>query len=1029
MVSRFKRVMVANRGEIAIRVFRACHELGIRTCAVYSHEERNALFRLKADESYLIGRNKSPIEAYLDMDDIIRLAVSKGVDAIHPGYGFLAENPLFAEKCEKAGIVFIGPSAQLMQQMGDKIRSKIVADRAGVRIIPGSPSPLRSTEEALATAQSIGYPVILKAAAGGGGRGMRIVRDPLVMNEEFQSAQSEALRSFGVRDVFMEKFIEEPKHIEVQILGDQYGNLVHLFERDCSVQRRHQKIIEYAPAFSVSAKCRESICADAVKIAQSVSYFSAGTCEFLVDKNEQHYFIEMNPRIQVEHTVTEMITGIDIVQAQILIAEGYSLDSPEINLPNQEMIQSRGFSIQCRVTTEDPANNFAPDTGRLDVYRSGGGFGVRLDGGNAFTGAEITPYYDSLLVKSTSWGRTFEDAVRKQIRSVREIKVEGVKTNTAFLINVLNHEVFRQGRCTTHFIQRYPELTEIRPKQNKEIQVLNFISERVVNAAGSQKCEFDVPIVPEFTSPPPAGTRQILDNHGVDGLISWIQQQNKLLLTDTTMRDAHQSLMATRMRTRDMARIAPATAALAPELFSIEMWGGATFDVAYRFLKESPWERLEVLRQRIPNILLQMLLRGANGVGYQNYPDNVIRKLICLAAERGIDVFRIFDSLNWIDGMTVAIDEVLRSGKVAEVAICYTGDLLDRNREKYTLDYYIRLAREIERRGAHILAIKDMSALLKPYAAFQLVKALKQEVNIPIHVHTHDTTGNGVAAMLMAAEAGADIVDTAFNSMAGVTSQPPLDSIVAALENTERDTGLKLSNIQQLNNYWTAVRPVYSAYESDLTSATTDIYRYEIPGGQYSNLKPQVESFGLGDRFSEVKEMFRTVNSMFGDIVKVTPSSKAVGDMAIFMVRNNLTPENIFIKGRGLAYPDSVVSYFEGMMGQPEGGFPEDLQRLVLGDRKPIRCRPGELLPHQDFSAIQRDLSTRFGRQFDETELISSALYPKMFAEYLEWVQENGSSPAWAAISSFMGCGKAKPVNMKWLKAKPWLSGLFRSEP
>ncbi len=989
-MKKFKRVLVANRGEIAIRIFRACHELGIRTVAVYSNEDKNALYRLKADESYLIGENKNPVEAYLDIDGVLNLAQNKGVDAIHPGYGFLAENPVFAKKCEDAGITFIGPSSSVLEKMGDKIRSKEVAQKAAVPIIPGSFHPIKDEKEAMRWAKEIGFPIILKAAAGGGGRGMRIVRDEKKLPGELKTAQNEALRSFGTPDVFMEKCVENPKHIEVQILGDQSGNLVHLFERDCSIQRRHQKIIEFAPAFSLPENKRQEICREAVNIARAVSYQNAGTCEFLVDKNGQHYFIEMNPRIQVEHTVTEMLTGVDLVQAQILIAEGHSLASSKINLQKQADIEKRGFSIQCRITTEDPANDFAPDTGRLDVYRSGGGFGVRLDGGNAFTGATISPYYDSLLVKSTSWGRSFEEAIQRQIRSIREIKVEGVKTNIAFLINVLNHGTFRQGNCSTHFIQENPELLDIRPKRNIELKTLNFIADKVVNETKGAKEDFDVPVIPDHSSPPPLGTKQILEEEGIDGLVAWIRKQEKLLLTDTTMRDAHQSLMATRVRNRDLVQIAPATASLASNLFSVEMWGGATFDVAYRFLKESPWERLEMIRQRIPNILLQMLIRGANGVGYQNYPDNVIKRLIQTSAQKGIDVFRIFDSLNWIEGMEVAIEEVLKTGKVAEVAICYTGDLLDHKREKYTLDYYIQLAKEIEKRGAHILAIKDMSALLKPYAAHKLVDALKNEVSLPIHIHTHDTTGNGVSAMLMAAEAGADIVDTAFNSMAGITSQPALNSIVAALENTDRDTGLDLRSIQKISDYWNAVRPVYSPFESDLKSATTDIYRYEIPGGQYSNLKPQVDSLGLGDRFTEVKEMFRTVNQMFGDIVKVTPSSKAVGDMAIFMVRNDLTPDNIFEKGQGTAFPDSVVSYFKGMMGQPAGGFPKELQKLVLGSETPIQSRPGELIPDENFDAIDKKLTQKYQREFLEEELISSALYPKMYEEYLDWVREHG---------------------------------------
>ena len=1013
MTTKFKRVLVANRGEIAIRIFRACNELGIRTVAIYSSEDKNALFRLKADESYLIGKNKGPIEAYLDIDEIIKLAVKKGVDAIHPGYGFLSENPEFAQKCAEAGIAFIGPTPEMMHRVGDKINSKHVAVAAGVPVIPGSEKPIRTDEEAIHFANEAGYPIMLKAAAGGGGRGMRIVREESKLIEELHSARNEARKAFGVEDVFIEKYLEDPKHIEVQILGDAYGNIVHLFERDCSIQRRHQKLIEYTPAFSLPEEKRLEICQDAIKIATSVAYKNAGTCEFLVDQDGKHYFIEMNPRIQVEHTVTEMVTGIDIVQAQIRIAEGYPLGSAEINLPNQDAVQIRGYSIQCRITTEDPAHNFAPDTGKMDVYRTGGGFGVRLDGGSGFTGAIISPYYDSLLVKSTTWGRTFDDAIRKQIRSIREITIRGVKTNAAFLINVLNHDTFKRGACDTNFILKNKELFDIHAKKDIELRVLNYIGEKVVNETKGFKREYDVPLVPKFEKRVLYGTKQILNERGADGLVNWIHDQKKLLLTDTTMRDAHQSLMATRVRTRDMTRIAKATSHLAEDLFSLEMWGGATFDVAYRFLKESPWERLEILRERIPNILFQMLLRGANGVGYKNYPDNVIRELIQVSAAKGIDVFRIFDSLNWIKGMEVAIDEVIKTGKIAEATICYTGDILDTSRDKYSLKYYVDMAKELERMGAHILAIKDMSALLKPYASFKLVKALKEEISIPIHVHTHDTTGNGVASMLMAAEAGADIVDTAFNSMSGVTSQPALNSIVAALENTERDTGISLKSIQLLSDYWASVRPVYSQFESDLKAASTEIYRYEIPGGQYSNLKPQVESFGLGHRFTEVKEMFRTVNDMFGDIVKVTPSSKAVGDMAIFMIQNDLTDENIYEKAKDMAFPDSVVAYFQGMMGQPQGGFPEKLQKLVLKDIQPITCRPGELLEPEDMDGIKAMLETKYKREFPEAEVISYALYPKVFEDYLDWVAKNGDFSRMGSDVFFHGLAEGETCEVE----------------
>lgn len=991
LLKKFKKILVANRGEIAIRIFRACNELGIRTVAVYSNEDKCSLFRTKADESYLIGKNKGPIEAYLSIDEIINLALKKGVDAIHPGYGFLSENPEFAKKCEEAGIEFIGPTHIMMEQLGDKIKSKLVAKSVGVPVIPGIEKPISSEEEAIKFARYCGYPIILKAAAGGGGRGMRIVRNEEDLIKEFHSAKNEAKKAFGIDDIFIEKYLEKPKHIEVQILGDKYGNIVHLYERDCSIQRRHQKLIEFTPAFSLSKEKREAICNDALKIARAVNYRSAGTVEFLVDMYGNHYFIEMNPRIQVEHTVTEMITGIDIVQSQILIAEGYPLNSPEIGIYSQSDVDIRGYSIQCRITTEDPSNNFAPDTGRIDVYRTGSGFGIRLDGGNGFTGSIISPYYDSLLVKTTSWSRTFEDAVRKAIRSIKELKISGVKTNAAFLINVLNHETFLKGECDTNFVADNPELFDIVPKADEELRVLKFIGEKVVNETKGNKREFDVPIVPKVKIPQNLnGTKQLLDEKGPEGVVKWIKEQQKLLLTDTTMRDAHQSLMATRMRTRDMLKIAKATSVLAKDLFSLEIWGGATFDVAYRFLKESPWIRLEELRKRIPNILFQMLLRGANGVGYKNYPDNVIREFIKESAASGIDVFRIFDSLNWLKGMEIAVDEVLKNGKIAEVCMCYTGDILDDRRDKYTLKYYINMAKEIEKMGAHILGIKDMSALLKPYAAFKLIKALKEEISIPIHLHTHDTSGNGVATVLMAAEAGVDIVDTAFNSMSGLTSQPALNSVVAALENTYRDTGINLDDIQKISDYWSAVRPVYSQFESDLKSGTTEIYKYEIPGGQYSNLKPQVESFGLGHRFNEVKEMYKKVNEMLGDIVKVTPSSKVVGDMAIFMVKNNLTPENIYEKAKDMAFPDSVVAYFKGMIGQPMGGFSKKLQQLVLKGEEPITCRPGELLEPEDFEKIEKYLKEKFNIEPTKRDLLSYALYPKVFEDYLKYIEEYG---------------------------------------
>lgn len=990
-MKKFKRILVANRGEIAIRVFRACKELGIRSVAIYSEEDKTALFRTKADESYQVGKNKSPVEAYLDIDEIINLALKKGVDAIHPGYGFLAENAEFSKKCAEAGIVFIGPTGEMIDQLGDKIQSKIVAQRAQVPTIPGVEKPIRNDKEAMDFAKSCGYPLMIKASAGGGGRGMRIVRQESELLEAFHNAGSEAKKAFGIEDVFMEKYLEGPKHIEVQILADTHGNIVHMQERDCSIQRRHQKLIEFTPAISLPFEKRQQICNDAIKIAKEVGYCNAGTVEFLVDQDSNHYFIEMNPRIQVEHTVTEMVTGYDIVQSQILIAEGYALDSPEIGIASQESIQCRGYAIQCRVTTEDPTNQFAPDTGRIDVYRTGSGFGIRLDGGNGFTGSIISPYYDSLLVKVTSHSRTFEDAIRKSIRSLTELAVAGVKTNTGFLINVLNRDEFRRGICDTNFIANNPTLFDIRPRNDRELKALKYIGEKVVNETGGKKPDFDVPIVPVVKRPKDQrGTKQILDEKGPAGLVDWISEQKKLLITDTTMRDAHQSLMATRVRTRDMLKIGKATSVYGADLFSLEMWGGATFDVAYRFLGESPWRRLEELRAKIPNILFQMLIRGSNGVGYKNYPDNVIREFVKQSAMSGIDVFRIFDSLNWMEGMRLAIDCVRENDRVAEACMCYTGDILDETRDKYSLKYYVDMAKEIEKAGSHILGIKDMSGLLKPYAASKLIRALKNEITIPIHLHTHDTSGNGVATVLMAAEAGVDIADTAFNSMSGLTSQPALNSVVAALENTGRATGINLDQIEEISKYWEAVRPVYAQFESDLKSGTTEVYKYEIPGGQYSNLKPQVESFGLGHKFKEVKEMFKTVNDMVGDIVKVTPSSKMVGDFAIFMVQNDLTPENILDKGQQLTYPDSVVTYFKGMMGQPMGGFPPEIQKMVLKGEQPITVRPGILLPEEDFPKIINDLEEKHKITAHMKDALSYALYGKVFEDYLDKYKEYG---------------------------------------
>ena len=996
-IKKFKRVLVANRGEIAIRVFRACKELGIRTVAIYSEEDKNTLFRTKADEAYQIGKGKTPVGAYLGIDEIIALAKAKGVDAIHPGYGFLAENAEFAQACADEGIEFIGPTADMMNALGDKIQSKLVAHSVGVPTVPGVEKAIETEAEALEFANSCGYPVMLKAAAGGGGRGMRIVRTEEELLPQFRSARSEAAKAFGIDDIFIEKYLENPKHIEVQILGDKAGNIVHLFERDCSIQRRHQKVIEFTPALCLTDAQREAICADAIKIAKAVDYRSAGTVEFLLDPSTgKHYFIEMNPRIQVEHTVTEMVTGIDIVQSQILIAEGYALASEEVGIPSQDAIKVTGHAIQCRITTEDPANDFMPDTGTIESYRSPGGFGIRLDGGNGFQGSTITPFYDSLLLKVTAYSRSFEDTRRKAIRALRETEIKGVKTNIAFMLNVLNHPTFAAGDCDTGFIANTPDLLDIAKVEDNELRVIEFLGNKFVNETKGAKKSYNVPVFPKFKASElkdlqGRGTKQLFDEMGAKDFTQWIRKQQRLFVTDTTMRDAQQSLMATRVRTVDMEKIAPAVSVYGRNFFSLEMWGGATFDTAYRFLKEDPWERLEVLREKCPNILLQMLLRGANAVGYKNYPDNVIREFVKQSAKAGIDVFRIFDSLNWIQGMEVALDETLNQGMIAEPCLCYTGDILDASKTKYTLSYYVRMAKELEKRGAHILGIKDMSGLLKPTAASKLVGALKQEIGIPIHLHTHDTSGNGVATVLMAAQAGVDIVDAAFNSMSGLTSQPALNSIVASLQHSDRDTGLDSDGLQKISEYWRDVRPVYKDFESELQTASAEIYKYEIPGGQYSNLQAQVESFGLGHKLKEVKDMYKAVNQMLGDIVKVTPSSKVVGDLAIFMVQNDLTPENIVEKGANIDFPDSTVSYFEGMMGQPEGGFPQDIQKVVLKGKKAITCRPGELLPPEDFEGIRKKLQEELGLEGTDREVISYAIYPKVFEDYVKSIRKEGS--------------------------------------
>ena len=994
-INKFRKVMAANRGEIAIRIFRACTELGISTVALYSEEDKLSLHRYKADEAYLIGKGKAPIDAYLGIDEIIALALKADVDAIHPGYGFLAENAEFAEKCEAAGISFIGPTAEMQRALGDKVAGRKAAMAAGVPVVPGTEDPIEKEEEALKFAKESGYPIIIKAAAGGGGRGMRVARNKKELLEGLVAAASEAKAAFGNATVFLERYIENPKHIEVQVLGDNYGNLVHLFERDCSIQRRHQKVVEFAPALCLTQQQREEICTAALKIAGQVKYRNAGTVEFLVDQENNFYFIEMNPRIQVEHTVTEMITGRNLVQNQLLVAQGYKLSDPEINIPSQSAVDMRGYAIQCRITTEDPGNNFAPDFGTLTTYRSAAGAGIRLDAGNAFTGAQITPHYDSLLVKVSSWGLNFKDAASIMNRALQEFRVRGVKTNIGFLENVITHSVFLGGKCDTSFIEKHPELLQFREKKDRASKMLSFLGDVIVNGSPGivkplKSADLIEAVVPEvdFTQPRPSGSRDLFMKLGAEGLSKWILEQKKLLITDTTMRDAHQSNLATRVRTHDLLKIAEPTSYLGADLFSLECWGGATFDVSMRFLKEDPWQRLHKLSEAIPNILFQMLLRGSNAVGYTNYPDNVVQKFVIEAANSGVDIFRIFDSLNWTTGMQVAMEAVRKSGKICEAAICYTGDITDPKRDKYPLEYYVNMAKELEKMGAHILAIKDMAGLLKPLAAYKLVKALKENIGIPVHLHTHDTSSNGSAMLLKASEAGVDIVDAALSSLSGLTAQPNLNALVSTLEGSERDPLVNAAGLQKLANYWETVRDYYAPFESGLKSGTAEVYHHEIPGGQYSNYKPQVAGLGLIERWDECKEMYHKVNMMFGDIVKVTPSSKVVGDMAMFLVKNNLQPEDVYTTTEDLAFPESVVGMFKGMLGQPYQGWPEELQKIILKGQQPITCRPGELLEPADFDEERLVLEEKLGHRVDDKALISAILYPNVYPEFDRFRQE-----------------------------------------
>jgi len=987
-VKKFKKVLVANRGEIAIRVYRALNELGIQTIGIFSKEDKYSLFRTKTDEAYMLNKDKGPIDAYLDIEGIIKIAKAKGADAIHPGYGFLSENPEFVEACEKAGIAFIGPGKEVMYAMGDKISSKKIAIECNVPIIPGVDHAVKSEKEVIEIAKTVGYPVMLKASNGGGGRGMRIVNTEAEMAKEFAEARNEAKKAFGDDKIFVEKYLRDPKHIEVQVLGDKYGNVVHLYDRDCSVQRRHQKVVEFAPAFTISDEVREKIFTDAIRISKHVGYKNAGTLEFLVDADENYYFIEMNPRIQVEHTVSEAVTGIDIVQTQILIEEGYALDSAEIGIKNQADIPCIGTAIQMRVTTEDPSNNFLPDTGKITVYRSAAGNGIRLDGGTAHTGAEITPYYDSLLVKIIAYDRNFKVTTRKAVRALKETRIRGVKTNIPFLINVLQSEAFINGTCATTFIEKTPALFNIQLGQDRATKIAEFIANKIVNETQGKKPEFDSIIVPSFPIEKVVGARDEFLKLGAEGFTQKIRNEKKLYVTDTTMRDAHQSLVATRFRTKDLIKVADATNVAMANAFSVEAWGGATFDVAYRFLKESPWVRLQELREKMPNTLIQMLLRASNAVGYENYPDNVVQGFIKASAESGIDVFRIFDSLNWIENMKMPVEEALKTGKIVEGSICYTGDILDPKETKYTIEYYLEKAKELQDMGCHIFAIKDMAGLLKPYAAKELFTALRSELKIPLHLHTHDTTGNGVSTVLMAAEAGVDIADLAIQSMSSLTSQPSMNAVVEALRGTARDTGLNIEQLNEISRYYGAVRQVYTGFESEMRTPNTEIYKYEIPGGQYSNLLAQVKSMGSADEFENIKHLYKDANDLLGNIVKVTPTSKVVGDMAIFMSKNSLTRENILTEGKDISYPDSIVGYFAGNIGQPDGGFPEELQKIVLKGKQPIKGRAGELLPPADFDAIRKHFQEAHAmKRVNERNVVSYALYPKVYDDYCDYLE------------------------------------------
>lgn len=1014
-MKKINKILVANRGEIAIRVFRACKELGIRTVAVYSQEDILSLHRNRADEAYLVGVGKGAVGAYLDVEDIIRVAKEHHVDAIHPGYGFLAENADLAKRCEEEGIIFIGPRVEHLIMFGDKVNARIQAKRAEIPMIPGSDGPVSTYEEVKKFAETYGLPIMIKAVNGGGGRGMRQVDCMEDLESAFERAKSEAKMAFGDEEVYLEKCIMNPKHIEVQIIGDEQGNIIHLFERDCSIQRRHQKVIEMAPAWSLPKELRQNICDAAVKLMKNVNYLNAGTVEFLVDENEKDfYFIEVNPRIQVEHTVTEMITDVDIVRTQILIAEGYPLDDVEVGIGKQEDIWFKGVALQCRITTEDPANNFMPDTGKLIAYRSGGGPGVRLDAGTAYTGAVITPHYDSLLVKVTVHALTPTSTVNKMLRCLDEFRISGVKTNIFFLQNALHTEDFQKGLCDVNYIDRHPELL-VDPNivGDRGTRLLDYIGDITINGyanAGHQdKPDFETPPVLDASHlKTPAGTRQLLEELGPEKFAKWIQEQNEVLVMDTTYRDAHQSLLATRLRTHDIMQAIHYTACHVPNMYAFENWGGATFDVAYRFLDESPWRRLREMRGETPNILFQMLTRGANTVGYTNYPENVVRQFIGRAAANGIDVFRVFDCLNQLSHMEVTIDEVRKLNKLAEATICYTGDILDPNRQKYSLQYYANLAKDMEKAGANIIAIKDMAGLLKPEAATALVSTLKDAVDLPIHLHSHSGSGTMLYTYANAVNAGVDIIDLATTALSGGTSQPSLTAMYYALQNNPRQMSFNIHELEKIDRYWQAIRPYYAGVDARMTYPNTTVYEHEMPGGQYSNLRQQATAVGLGDRWLEVCDMYHQVNMMFGDIIKVTPSSKVVGDMALFMVQNNLTEDDIYDRGDTIDFPISVVDFFDGKLGVPYGGFPEVLQKIILRgrepnlDRKPVEIDINKMIVDMDRKEIP----------INENNISSYCIYPQVFENYIKRYKKFGDLSVLDTPTFFFGMKPGEEIRV-----------------